>query len=80
MKLTLKQFVYDKRITAIDVINGYDLIINVYVEDACYGLNIDLSNVPGGTLLTKREDFTINGDILSVDEISIDMNKTEMLG
>lgn len=80
MKLTLKQFVYDKRITAIDVVNGYDLIINVYVEDACYGLNIDLSNVPGGTLLTKREDFTINGDILSVDEISIDMNKTEMLG
>lgn len=79
MKLTLKQFIFGKRITAVDVINGYDLIINIYVDDACYGLNIDLSNVPGGTLLIKREDFTINGDILSVDNISIDISKTEML-
>lgn len=80
MKLTLKQFVFDKRITAIDVVDGYDLIINVYVDGACYGLNIDLSNVPGGTTLTKREDFNINENTLSIDNISIDMNKTEMLG
>jgi hypothetical protein len=80
MKLTLKQFVFEKRIVAVDTVDGYDLIINVYVDDACYGLNIDLSNVPGGTRLTKREDFIITGDILSIDNISIDMNKTEMLG
>ena len=80
MKLTLKQFVFDKRITAIDVVDGYDLIINVYVDDACYGLNIDLSNVPGGTPLTTREDFNINENTLSIDNISIDMSKTEMLG
>lgn len=80
MKLTLKQFIFDKRITAIDVVDGYDLIINVYVDGACYGLNIDLSNVPGGTTLTKREDFNINENTLSIDNISIDMNKTEMLG
>lgn len=80
MKLTLKQFIFDKRITAIDTVDGYDLIINVYVDDACYGLNIDLSNVPGGTSITTREDFTIDGDILSVDAITIDMSKTEMIG
>lgn len=80
MKLTLKQFLFDKRIAAVDTVDGYDLIINVYVDGACYGLNIDLSNVPGGTTLTNREDFIINGDILSVDGISVDMNKTEMLG
>jgi hypothetical protein len=79
MKLTLKQFIFGKRITAIDTVDGFDLIINVYVDDACHGLDIDLSNVPGGTLLTKREDFTLNGDILSVDNISIDISKTEML-
>jgi len=54
MKLTLKQFIFGKRITAIDTVDGFDLIINVYVDNACHGLNIDLSNVPGGTLLTKR--------------------------
>jgi len=79
MKLTLKQFIFGKRITAIDTIDGFDLIINVYVDDVCHGLNVDLSNVPGGTSLTKREDFTINGDILSVDNLSIDISKTEML-
>lgn len=79
MKLTLKQFIFGKRITAIDTVDGFDLIINVYVDNACYGLNVDLSNVPGGTALTKREDFTIEGDILSVDNISLDISKTEML-
>jgi hypothetical protein len=80
MKLTLKQFAFEKRITAIDVVDGYDLIINVYVDGACYGLNTDLSNVPGGTPLTTREDFVVNGDLLSIDSVSIDMSKTEMLG
>jgi hypothetical protein len=79
MKLTLKQFIFGKRITAIDTIDGFDLIINVYVDDACHGLNIDLSNVPGGTSLTTREDFTIDGDILSINNISLDISKTEML-
>jgi hypothetical protein len=79
MKLTLKQFIFGKRITAIDTVDGFDLIINVHVDDTCYGLNIDLSNVPGGTSLTKREDFTIEGDILSIDNISLDISKTEML-
>lgn len=80
MKLTLKQFLFDKRITAIDTVDGFNLIINVYVDGACHGLNVDLSNVPAGTLLTTREDFNVTGDILSVDGISIDVSKTEMLG
>jgi len=80
MKLTLKQFLFGKRITAVDMVDGFNLIINVYVDGACYGLNIDTSTVPAGTLLTTREDFNIIGDILSVDGISIDVSKTEMLG
>jgi len=79
MKLTLKQFIFGKRITAIDTVDGFDLIINIYVDDVCYGINVDVSNVPGGTSLTKREDFTIDGDILSIDNISLDISKTEML-
>ena len=78
--MTLKEFLETNTITAVDTINGFDLIINVYVDGACYGLNIDTSNVPAGTLLTTREDFNIVRDILSVDGISIDVFKTEMLG
>lgn len=79
MKLTLKQFLFGKRLMAIDIVDGYDLIINIYVDDTCYGLNVDLSNIPGGTSLNKREDFTLDGDTLSVDNISLDISKTEML-
>lgn len=77
--MTLKEFLETNTISAVDTVNGFDLIINVYVDGACYGLNIDTSNVPAGTLLTTREDFDVVGDILSVDNISLDMSKTEML-
>jgi hypothetical protein len=78
--MTLKEFLETNTITAVDTVDGFDLIINIYVEEVIYGLKIDTSNIPAGTLLTKREDFTLNGDILSVDDISIDTSKTEMLG
>jgi len=78
--MTLKEFLETNTISAVDVVNGFDLIINVYVEESIYGLKVDTSNIIAGTLLTKHEDFTIDGDILSVDNISIDISKTEMLG
>jgi hypothetical protein len=77
--MTLKEFLETNTISAVDVVNGFDLIINVYVEESIYGLKVDTSNIIAGTLLTKREDFTLNGDILSVDNISLDISKTEML-
>jgi len=33
-----------------------------------------------GTTLTKREDFIVDGDMLIVDTLSLDIAKTEMLG
>jgi hypothetical protein len=78
--MTLKEFLQTNTISAVDTVNGFDLIINVYVKDVIYGLQVDTANIPGGTSLTKREDFTIDGDILSIDAISLDMSTTEMLG
>jgi hypothetical protein len=77
--MTLKEFLETNTISAVDVVNGFDLIINVYVEESIYGLKVDTSNIIAGTLLTKREDFTLNGDTLSIDNISLDISKTEML-
>jgi hypothetical protein len=78
--MTLKEFLETNTLSAVDIVDGFNLIINVYVEEAIYGLKVDTSNIPAGTPLTEREDFTLNGDILSVDDISIDTSKTEMLG
>lgn len=77
--MTLKEFLQDKTLSAVETVDGHNLIVNVYVDKTCYGLNVDMSNIVAGTPLTKREDFTINGDTLSVDNISLDISKIEML-
>ena len=77
--MTLKQFLTDKTISSVEITEQYNLIFNVYVEGAGYGLDIDNSNVPDGTQLYMREDFTLENDILSVSNISIDTATTNML-
>lgn len=77
--MTLKDFLQDKTLTAVEITEEYSLIFNVYVEGTCYGLDIDNSNVPDGTKLYMREDFTLQNDILSVAGISIDTTQTNML-
>jgi hypothetical protein len=77
--MTLKDFLQDKTLTAVEITEEYNLIFNVYIEGVCYGLDIDNSNVPDGTPLSMREDFTLENDILSVAGISIDTTQTNML-
>ena len=77
--MTLKQFLTDKTITAVEITEEYNLIFNVYIGGAGYGLAIDNSNVPNGTQLYMREDFTLENDILSVAGISLDTTQTNML-
>jgi hypothetical protein len=78
--MTLNEFLKDKTLTAVELIDfDYNQIINVYVEEACYGLAIDTSNIPAGTPLTYTTDFTLDGDILSVSDFSINTNDIEML-
>ena len=77
--MTLKEFLQDKTLTAVEITEEYNLIFNVYVEGICYGLDIDNSNVPNGTQLYMRADFTLENDILSVAGISIDTAQTNML-
>lgn len=77
--MTLKDFLADKTLTAVEITEEYGLIFNVYAEEAGYGLDIDNSNIPDGTPLYIREDFTLENDILSVAGISIDITQTSML-
>ena len=78
--MTLKEFLQDKTLSAVEIVDGHNLIVNVYIEETCYGLNVDMSNIVAGTTLTKREDFILTNNTLSVDAITIDIATTEMLG
>ena len=79
--MTLNEFLQDKTLSAVELIDyDYNQIINVYVgEGSCYGLAIDTSNIPAGTPLTYTTDFTLDGDILSVSDFSINTNDVDML-
>jgi hypothetical protein len=78
--MTLNEFLKDKTLTAVELIDfDFNQIINVYVDGAGYGLNIDTSNIPAGTPLTYTTEFTLDGDILSVSDFSINTNDVEML-
>jgi len=77
--MTLKEFLTDKTLTSVEITEQYNLIYNVYVDQAGYGLDIDTSNVEAGTQLTMRQDFTLENDILSVAGISINTAETNML-
>jgi len=77
--MTLKQFLTDKTLTSVEITEQYNLIYNVYVDQAGYGLDIDTSEVVSGTPLEMRQDFTLENDILSVAGISINTAETNML-
>jgi len=78
--MTLKEFLQDKTLTAVELIDyDYNQVINVYVDGAGYGLAIDTSNIPAGTPLTYTTEFTLEGDVLSVSDFSINTNDIDML-
>jgi len=77
--MTLKEFLTDKTLTSVEITEDYNLIYNVYVDQAGYGLDIDTSNVIAGTPLQMRQDFTLENDILSIAGISINTAETNML-
>lgn len=79
--MTLKNFLEGKTLDFVEITETYALIYNVYVnsEPTPYGLDVDTSKVPNGTPLFMRNDFTLENDILSVSNISIDTNLVDML-
>lgn len=77
--MTLKEFLQDKTLTSVEITEEYNLIYNIYVEGVGYGLAINTSNVPHGTQLSMRDDFTLENDILSVAGLSISTTETNML-
>lgn len=77
--MTLKEFSQQNNVTAYETV-GDTLIINAIVENTSYGLDVDTSNIPAGTVLERYEDFILNGDLLTVNNITIDTNEVNMLG
>lgn len=75
--MTLKEFLQDKTLTAIEIYNT--IVLNVYIGYESQALDVDTSNIPGGSTLTTVTDFTIEGDLLKAGDIELDMTAVNIL-
>jgi hypothetical protein len=76
--MTIKEFLQDNTLTAVETVDN--LIINLVCDEAIFGIDVDTLNIPSGTLTTRRTDYTLIDNILSVDTISVNTETTNMLG
>lgn len=77
--MTVKEFLSDKTLQAVETVND-SIIINVIVNNSVYGLDVDTSTIPCNTPLKTVTDFTLINDILKVSNIELNTNNTNMLG
>jgi hypothetical protein len=75
--MTINEYLNGRTITAVEVIQ--DLIFNIFIGEEVMGLDVDTSNIPSGSVLEYRTDFQVNGDLLTVDNITINLNETNVL-
>lgn len=75
--MTIKEFLQDKTLTAVDTVEN--IIINLIIGESNYGIDVNTSNIPSGTLLTRRNDFILTDTTLSVDNIQVNIETTNML-
>ena len=77
--MTLIQFIEENQVTAFEVVPDV-LILNAVVSEAEYGLDVDTSNIPFGTILQRIDIFSVDGDILTVGGLTLNTAQTNMLG
>jgi hypothetical protein len=76
--MTIKQFLNEHTLDAVETVSGR--ILNIIVNSIPIGLDVNTDDIVSGTPLTRIDNFTINGDILTADSISIDMNSVNVVG
>jgi hypothetical protein len=76
--MTLKEFLTENNVSAFETVND-QLIMNAIVGEVSYGLDVDTSQLTSGTHIVKFTDFTIDEDLLTVNNINININKINML-
>ena len=75
--MTIKEFLQENTLSAVETVEN--IIINLVCGESSYGIDVNTSNIPSGTLITRRTDYTLIDDILSVDTTSVNTQTTNML-
>jgi hypothetical protein len=75
--MTAKEFLTGKTLTAVETVDGK--ILNLVMDEEIKGLDIDTSQIQAGTQITRYTQFDVVGDILTCNDISIDLSTTNVL-
>jgi hypothetical protein len=76
--MTAKQYLLDKQLTGVEIIG--DKIINLVVGKVVTGLDVDMTGIQFGIPVTRISQFIIDGDILKVNQIEVNLSHTKILG
>jgi hypothetical protein len=76
--MKLKIFMQENNASAFEVIPDI-LILNIVVGEVIYGLNVDTSSIQSGTELVRIQEYSLENDILTVGNLSLNTNEVEML-
>jgi hypothetical protein len=76
--MTIKEFLQDNTLSSVETVEN--IIINLVCGETEYGIDVDTSNIPSGTLTTRTTNFTLTDNTLSADGISVNTETTNMLG
>jgi len=75
--MTIQEFLNENTLSAIEKTDT--LIINLVVGESTYGLDVDTSSIEAGTTLIRTTNFQIEENLLTCEDISVDITTTNML-
>lgn len=76
--MTAKQYLADKQLTGVEIIGNK--IINLVVGKVVTGLDIDMTGIQFGVKVTRISEFILDGDILRVGQIEVNLSDVKILG
>lgn len=76
--MTLKEFSLENEITGVQYVDG--IIFNVICGETPYGLDVDTSLVPSGTMLLTTTDFVLTETELIVNDVTLNLFTTNIIG
>lgn len=76
--MTLKVFIEENPPTAFEIIPN-TIILNIISNNQIYALDVDTSNIQSGTQLVTIADYTIENDLLTVENITVNTNEIHVL-
>ena len=75
--MTLKDFINTYNISGFEI--SGNLIIGVISDNIPYALDVDTSEISFATPVIVKTEFSISEDILSIDEIHININNIDLI-